>query len=333
MRAPGFWYARRPGAAAALLWPLSLLWGGGAALRRWRATPVPAPVPVLCVGNLVAGGAGKTPVVMDLVTRLRARGVAAASLSRGHGGRLAGPLPVDHAHHTAQAVGDEPLLLSRHHPAWIGRDRVAAARAMAAAGIAAVILDDGFQNQALRKDLSLIVVDGRDGFGNGLVMPAGPLREPVADGLVRADALVVMGTGPGLDAARAAPGGLPVLTAHLAPDGAAAERLRGRRVLGFAGIGNPAKFFATLRGVGAQLVAERGFPDHHPYRPADLTALARQAADADALLVTTEKDAMRLPPDWADKVATLPVTLRWDDPAAAEGLLDRLMTGAGNGQP
>ncbi len=331
MRTPGFWYAKR-GAAAAMLWPLSLLWGTGAALRRWRSIPVKVPVPVLCVGNLVAGGAGKTPVVMDLVTRLRTRGVVAASLSRGHGGRLAGPLPVDPVHHTAREVGDEPLLLSRHHPAWIGRDRVAAASAMAAAGIQAIILDDGFQNPALHKDLSLIVVDGRDGFGNGLVMPAGPLREPVADGLARASAIVVMGEGPGLAAARAVPGGLPVPTARLVPDAAAAARLCGRRVLAFAGIGTPAKFFATLRAIGAQVVAERGFADHHPYRPADLDGLARQAMAADALLVTTEKDAMRLPPNWADKVDTLPVTLYWDDPTGIEALLDRLME-EGHGQP
>lgn len=332
MRAPGFWYGK-PGAAATLLWPLSLLWGTGASLRRRHTTPVAAPVPVLCVGNLVAGGAGKTPVVMDLVTRLRARGVAAASLSRGHGGRLAGPVAVDPARHEAGQVGDEPLLLSRHHPAWIGRDRVAAARAMAVAGVQAIILDDGFQNPALRKDLSLIVVDGRTGFGNGRVMPAGPLREPVADGLARATAMVVMGQGPGLDAARAAPGSLPVLTAHLSPDAVMVEKLRGRRVLGFAGIGNPAKFFATLREIGAEIVAEKGFPDHHPYRAADLETLGRQAAAADAMLVTTEKDTMRLPPDWVDKVVTLPVTLRWDDPAAVDGLLHRLMEGGAHGHP
>lgn len=332
MRAPGFWYGK-PGAAATLLWPLSLLWETGASLRRRHTTPLAAPVPVLCVGNLVAGGAGKTPVVMDLVTRLRARGVAAASLSRGHGGRLAGPVAVDPARHVAGQVGDEPLLLSRHHPAWIGRDRVAAARAMAAAGVQAIILDDGFQNPALRKDLSLIVVDGRTGFGNGRVMPAGPLREPVADGLARATAMVVMGQGPGLDAARAAPGFLPVLTAHLSPDAVMVEKLRGRRVLGFAGIGNPAKFFATLREIGAEIVAEKGFPDHHPYRAADLETLGRQAAAVGAMLLTTEKDAMRLPPDWVDKVATLPVTLRWDDPAAVDGLLDRLMLGGAHGHP
>ncbi|MFV3127887.1 tetraacyldisaccharide 4'-kinase [Niveispirillum sp. KHB5.9] len=322
MRAPGFWHAP-PGLLALLLLPLSWLWRLGGALRAGK--PQAVPVPVLCVGNLVAGGTGKTPVVRDLVARLRVRGVAAASLSRGHGGRLAGPLPVDPIRHDAGDVGDEPLLLAGFHPAWVGRDRVAAAQAMAAAGVGAVIMDDGFQNPALRKDLSLIIVDGGAGFGNGFVMPAGPLREPVAAGLARADALVVIGDGPGLPAARAVAGNCPVLTARLVPDEAAVTGLKDRQVLAFAGIGRPAKFFATLRGAGARVVAEHCFADHHRFSEAELSALAEQAARDRAILVTTQKDAMRLTPIWRDRVMTLPVRLSWDDPAAVERLLDRLM--------
>lgn len=322
MRAPGFWYDR-PGWAAAMLTPLSWIWRLGAALR--MKVPQSAPVPVLCVGNLVAGGTGKTPVVQDIVARLRARGVVAASLSRGHGGRLAGPLPVDPARHDAADVGDEPMLLAGHGPAWVGRDRVSAARAMAAEGVQAVVMDDGFQNPALRKDLSLIVVDAGAGFGNGRVMPAGPLREPVAAGLARADALVVIGDGPGLAAAGKGTDPLPVLRARLVVDAVAAAALRDRAVLGFAGIGRPAKFFASLRDTGARVVAERVFADHHPYEERELADLAALAAREAAMLVTTEKDAMRLTPAWRERVSVLPVRLSWGDEAAVEALLDRLM--------
>lgn len=324
MRTPAFWY-RPPGLAAASLTPLSWLWRAGAALRRRQ--PVAVPVPVLCVGNLVAGGTGKTPVVRDMVERLQARNVAAASLSRGHGGRLAGSLAVDPAHHTVGDVGDEPLLLARHHPAWIGRDRAMAAQAMAAAGVRAIIMDDGFQNPSLHKDLSLIVVDGGAGFGNGRVIPAGPLRETLSAGLSRAHALVVVGEGPGVGAVLSVAGDLPILSARLVPDPAVAATLRDRPVLAFAGIGRPAKFFDSLAMIGARLVGQVPFGDHHAFTPAELSALSDRAAQADALLVTTEKDAMRLSPEWRRFVTVLPVRLSWDDPAAVERLLDRLMEG------
>lgn len=318
MRAPSFWYAPA-GATSTLLTPLSWLWRVGSALGGGSGQAVP--VPVLCVGNLVAGGTGKTPVVRDLVARLTGRGVNAASLSRGYGGRLPGPLAVDPARHGADDVGDEPLLLANDSPAWIGRDRPAAARAMAVAGIQAVIMDDGMQNPALRKDMSLIVIDGAAGFGNGCVIPAGPLREPLRGGLARADALVVIGEGPGLAAVRALGTDQPLLTARLQPDATVASALRGRRVLAFAGIGRPAKFFDTLREIGAQTVEAVSFADHHRYSEAELAALAARGLP----LVTTQKDAMRLNPAWRARVTPLPVHLAWDDPAAVEGLLDRLL--------
>lgn len=332
MKAPGFWY-RPPGLAAAALSPLACLWAGVTARRLRRGVPVKAGVPVICVGNLVAGGAGKTPLVRYLVERLRARGLDAAALSRGHGGRLTGPLRVDPDRHTAADVGDEPLLLSRHIPAWIGRDRVAAARAMRDAGVQAIIMDDGFQNPALAKDFSLIVADAGAGFGNGRVIPAGPLREPVVAGLARAQAVLLMGQqGPAAGGVRdaAAAAGLPLLTAALVPDAAAAARLAGRRVLGFAGIGRPEKFFDTLRRIGAMPVATLPFPDHHPYMADELAALLRRAAALDALPVTTEKDAMRLPPALRAQVEILPVQVALGDAAALDRLLDGVI-GVGNG--
>lgn len=333
MKAPRFWY-RPPGVASALLTPAAALWTAIATHRQVRTAPYRCGVPVLCVGNLVAGGAGKTPVVRELVRRMAARGLTAASLSRGHGGRLPGPLPVDPLHHTAADVGDEPLLLSRHGSAWIGRDRAEAAKAMTLAGIGAIILDDGFQNPGLHKDLSLIVVDGGSGFGNGCVIPAGPLREPVAAGLARAQALVLMGDGAGAADAHAAAhsAGIPVLTAKLRPDPVAAQTLRSRRVLAFAGIGRPTKFFDTLRQIGAEPLETLSFADHHPYSRGEITALLARAQARGLLPVTTEKDAMRLPVDLREAITILPVTVAFDEPAALDRLLDGLGGVRMNGQ-
>jgi tetraacyldisaccharide 4'-kinase len=332
MKAPSFWY-RPPGVAAALLSPLSAIWAGVTARRLRQGAAFHPGIPVLCVGNLVAGGAGKTPLVCHLVERLRARGVNAAALSRGHGGRLAGPLAVDPARHSAADVGDEPLLLSRHVPAWIGWDRAAAAMAMRQAGIQAIVMDDGFQNPGLAKDVSLIVADAGAGFGNGRVIPAGPLREPVAAGLARAQAVILMGMeNAAAEPVRRAAGdcGLPVLSAGLTPDPAAAAALAGRRVLAFAGIGRPEKFFDTLRDIGAMPVSTLPFPDHHPYMAGEVQALLDRAAAMDALAVTTEKDAMRLPDGLRERVMVLPVRARFTDATAVERMLDRLI-GVGNG--
>jgi len=324
VRAPGFWYAP-PGPAASLLAPLAAVWTMAGRVRRARARPFAAPVPVICVGNLVAGGAGKTPIVLDILTRLRSRGIAAHALARGHGGRLAGPVRVDPAAHTARDVGDEPLLLSATGPTWIARDRAAGARAASADGASLLVLDDGFQNPHLVKDLSLLVVDGATGFGNGRVMPAGPLREPLFDGMGRARAVVLMG--PDRAGVTDAIGKrLPILHARLEPDRAAAARLAGVRVLAFAGIGRPAKFFETLETVGAHLAGSVAFPDHHPYTAAELHAVLRRAESAGARPITTAKDAMRLPPEFRARVGVLPVHVTWRDPNEMDRLLNPLLT-------
>lgn len=329
MKAPGFW-TRPPGPLSTLLAPASAIWTAVGRVRQRRADPWRAPVPIVCVGNLTAGGAGKTPVALDLLDRLTARGVAAHALSRGHGGRLAGPLRVDPANHTAADVGDEPLLLAAAAPAWIARDRAAGARAAIQAGARAIVLDDGFQNPGLAKDLSLVVVDGATGFGNGRVIPAGPLREPVADGLARAQAVVVIG--PDATGVAAMVGAhLPVLGARLEPDPEAAAGLSATRLLAFAGIGRPGKFFDTLRGLGADLAEAVPFPDHHLYTPAELEGLLSRATLLDARLVTTAKDAVRLPGDLRNRVAVLPVRIVWHDPAAVDALLRSVIPA--DGQP
>jgi tetraacyldisaccharide 4'-kinase len=324
MRAPDFW-DEAPGLVAGLLSPLSAALDAAGRLRRAVARPYRAPVPVICVGNLVAGGSGKTPVVLSLAAVLARRGVDAQIVMRGYGGRLAGPVRVDPEHHHAADIGDEALLAAAAGvTCWVARDRAAGVRAAANAGAQAILLDDGFQNPSVAKDLSLIVVDGAYGFGNGRLLPAGPLRERVADGLERADAVVLLD--------EPAPTELTgftgsVLRATLEPiDGG---RFAGARVAAFAGIGRPEKFFATLRRLGAIIVAEHPFPDHHPFRGDEIGALRRQAERDNARLVTTAKDAARLRPEARDGIDILEIQIRWRDETALTAVLAPVLQACG----
>jgi tetraacyldisaccharide 4'-kinase len=328
---PRWWYVREGAPAPlarALLRPASWLWAWATARRIARARPVAVGIPVISVGNLTVGGSGKTPVTRALLARLRARGVNAHGLSRGYGGRLAGPVRVDDAHDTRE-VGDEPLMMSHDAPIWIARDRAAGARAAAAAGAQVLVLDDAHQNPALRKALSLVVVDGetRGGewpFGDGAVFPAGPMREPLAAGVARADAVVVLAPAdlPAVDPGLLALfGGTPVLVARLV---AARAPPRGPQ-LAFAGIAKPWRFEAGLRAAGVDLADFAPFPDHAPYSAADLDFLAKRAADLGAGLVTTEKDWVRLPLAMRARVTPWPVVARFEDEAALDALLDRAM--------
>ncbi|MBN2752046.1 MAG: tetraacyldisaccharide 4'-kinase [Rhodospirillaceae bacterium] len=310
MRPPAFWLTGGP--LARLLEPVGALVVVAGWLRRRFTTTWQAPVPVFCIGNLTVGGTGKTPVALWLGRFLCAEGRHPAYVSRGYGGTAKGPLRVDVDRHGADVVGDEPLLLAGVAPTWIGGDRVAVARAAIAEGADCLILDDGFQNPALGKTLSLIVVDAVVGFGNGKVIPAGPCRELVRFGLRRADAVVLIGD----DRKNLAPRlskWLPVLAARLQPR-ADAQRLAGRDVVAFAGIGRPEKFFQTLADIGAQVVHRIAFDDHHPYLPADIQPILDEAYRRQALPVTTEKDAMRLPPDQRQQVDVVAVDVVWTDP-------------------
>jgi tetraacyldisaccharide 4'-kinase len=322
MRPPEFW-ARPDDVRGRLLSPLGTAYGLAGRIRRRLVRPLRLPVPVLCVGNLTVGGTGKTPLALALAERLIATGHRPHFLTRGYGGRSRGPQRVDAPRHDAADVGDEALLLAKVAPTWVARDRARGARAAVRAGAGLLVMDDGFQNPALVQDLPLIVIDGEVGFGNRRLLPAGPLRESVAAGLARASAVVLIGedrTG----VARLLPSALPVLLAELAypPE---ADRFRAVRVVAFAGIGRPDKFFAGLAHVGAQVVAARAFADHHRYREVELQALASEAGrHGGARLVTTAKDHVRLPPAWRERVAVLPVELRWRDPAALERILTTL---------
>jgi tetraacyldisaccharide 4'-kinase len=324
MRAPDFW--QTGGALSVLLAPAGYLYALGGRLRQAMATPRSATMPVICVGNIVAGGAGKTPVALSLAAKLATRPALVGrvhALTRGYGGELAGPVRVDPLVHDAWKVGDEPLLLARALPTWVARNRVSGAAAAVAAGANLLILDDGLQNPALLKDLAFVVIDGGAGFGNGRVIPAGPLREPIADGLARADAIVIVGadrTGAADRIAKLRPD-LPILQARLVPTPESAAALRGKPLVAFAGIGRPQKFFDSLQELGCDLKAMRSFDDHHPYSAKDAAALIALAGEHEARLVTTAKDAVRWPGDAERKPLVLDVEIAWDDEVALDLLL------------
>ena len=335
MRAPDFWQAGQSSVLPALLSPLSALYGTGSRLRRALVTPAHAGVPVLCIGNLVAGGAGKTPTALAVAAHLAAGGRSVHFLIRGYGGRLPGPLRVDPRSHAVAEVGDEAFLLAAAGPTWVAKDRVAGARAAVEAGADIIVMDDGFQNPSLHQDAALLVIDAGYGIGNGRILPAGPLREPPADAVERASAVVHIAD-PGAGGPASAPGlgpglgNIPVLHAHLAPS-LASEDLAGGTVVAFAGIGRPEKFFATLEAIGCKVAAALPFPDHHAYSPDEIMRLVEEAAALDARLVTTAKDAVRLPPEARRMVEVLHVTLEFADPAALDRVLAPLLE-SGQGQ-
>ncbi len=323
-RAPGFWERGRGGFAAPALAPLAALWTAVTRRRLARGQAERVGVPVICVGNLTIGGTGKTPAVLAIAARLQGRGLSVVVVSRGYGGRLAGPVRVEPERHAADEVGDEPLLLAASVPVWIGRDRAAAARAAAEGGGEIVLLDDGFQNPGLAKDLSILVVDALARFGNGRVIPAGPLREPVADGITRSDLLLAVGDPTPLLAEWPGLARLPCLEGRIEPL-ATGMPWAGLRVLAFAGIGRPEKFFATLRGLGAEVLRTRAFADHEPYSRPILERLEAEARGLGAQLVTTEKDAVRLPDAFRRSVLVLPVRMEIRDWAAFDAAVARLL--------
>jgi tetraacyldisaccharide 4'-kinase len=331
MREPSFWWSERPGLAARALAPAAVLYGAVAHARLiQRGDRVAAPV--LCIGNLTVGGAGKTPTALTIARILREAGERPAFLTRGYGGMLAGPLLVDPERHVAAEVGDEPLLLAHAAPTVVARARVPGARTAIAAGASVIVMDDGFQNPSLRKDVSVLVVDERRGIGNGRVIPAGPLRAPMAAQLARAHALAVIGSS--LRAAevtrRARQRNLPVFRARLQPDSDFIAAIGRGRVLAFAGIGDPEKFFATLAGAGIAVAATQCFPDHHRYTREEAQALCAQAEREGLILVTTEKDLARMRRDdgvaeLAAQAHPLPVALAFDEEELFKAfLLERL---------
>jgi tetraacyldisaccharide 4'-kinase len=325
-RTPGFWWRSPPGLAARLLQPIGAIQGAITA-RRMARPGVSVAAPVVCVGNFTAGGTGKTPTALLIGQRLLARGLNPVFLSRGHGGRLAGPVRVDLEHHDAADVGDEPLLLAGLAPTVVAHDRVAGAAEAIAAGADVIVMDDGLQNPALAKTLRLAVIDAAVGFGNGLSLPAGPLRAPLKAQVAHADAALLIGDGPVPPALPPLWGNRPILRGRLIPGPDVAATLAGRRVIALAGIGRPGKFLDTLAACGASVIHAHIVPDHAPFAAADLAALAGMAAREQAWLVTTTKDRARMgrstTPELAARLVVLPVTLELgDDLARLDALLE-----------
>jgi tetraacyldisaccharide 4'-kinase len=331
MRAPEFWW-RPPGIVARLLRPPAALYGA-MAVRRMGQQGMRSALPVLCVGNFVVGGSGKTPFAIAIAERLVELGERPAFLTRGYGGALPGPIVVDPPTHTSSDVGDEGLLLARHAMTVVARSRPDGAKLIERSAASVIVMDDGLQNPSLCKDLAFTVVDAEIGVGNGLCLPAGPLRAPLSDQWRFAQALVLMGSSTGVTkllGKEARRRDLSVIAANLVPDHLVAAQFAGRRVVAFAGIGRPDKFFATLRSIGAVVVAQHGFPDHHRFNAGELSALGAQAVQAQAMLVTTEKDLTRIGAQLAGilpgaGLCALPVRARIENGHELEIVLERAL--------
>lgn len=330
MREPSFWWDKAS-LPAWLLQPIALIYGSVAA-SRMRKPGAKAGIPVICVGNFTLGGTGKTPTAIAIARMLTDNGKAPFFLSRGYGGRLTGPVRVDAAVHKAADVGDEPLLLARHAPTIVSHDRVAGAAFARESGADIIVMDDGLQNPSLHKDLTIAVIDARRGLGNGFVFPAGPLRAPLQTQLEQTRCILLIGDGrqtpPAINGLTHAER-RPLLRARLEPDGNAIKALGKRKVLAFAGIGDPEKFFMTLAGAGLEAVAEESFADHHPYTSADAERLLALADSKNLIPVTTEKDLVRLSgrenaiAKLAAKARAIPVSLVFEDAAAVKKLVLR----------
>lgn len=334
MREPRFWardVAPKSREAAPflrfLLTPLSWAYASATRRRLKRVIPHDVSAGVICVGNLTAGGVGKSPVVAALRDKISTEfGLRTATLSRGYKGKLKGPLKVDPSMHKADDVGDEPLMLAASGEAWIGADRAAAGQTMSDDGVQVILMDDGHQNPGLRKDCTLIVVDSEAGFGNGFVIPKGPLREPVQTGLSRAQAIVVLGAG--TPPAEIAESLLPVLRGKVVAN----ETPPAQPYVAFAGIGRPEKFFDTLSSLDVDVRDAVPFADHHVFSENDLKYLRRLAEDNQARLITTEKDYARLPLAFRSDIEILPIQIQFDDPEALDKLLEDVIKRAANGK-
>ncbi|MBT4879651.1 MAG: tetraacyldisaccharide 4'-kinase [Alphaproteobacteria bacterium] len=316
MRTPSFWY-RNTGPfhrlCGFLLSPLSNLYGQCHQARTSSTTPVDLSIPIFCIGNLILGGAGKTPTAIAIATQMKELGLNVHFLSRGYGGALKGPLKVDPQIHSSRQVGDEPLLLSQTAPTWISRDRVQGAKKAMEAGADVIVMDDGFQNNSLQKDCSFVVIDGLNGFGNMRLFPAGPLREPLQEGLKRAQVAVIVGEDKQnvQQYLKRNHPDLPILEAILVPELAKTPACFPKKFIGFAGIAFPKKFFKTLESLGGKVVETHSYSDHHQYRKRELSFLKKRSRKEKACLITTEKDFFRLPKKHQKGIFPLPIRLEW----------------------
>lgn len=321
MHAPSFWHKPHP--LAYFLFPVSCLYTFAGKLRTALTTAQVFPMPVICVGNAVSGGAGKTPTVIAVAGLLHEQGKNVHVVSRGYGGSAEGPLRVDVSRHRAEDVGDEPLLIAATVPCWVAKRRKEGVQAAIEAGANVVVLDDGLQNPSIQKTFSLLVVDGGYGAGNGMVMPAGPLRESLSSALRKANAVVMIGQDQ--THLEQSFGKMPLLRASIVP--ANPKTLYDKRFIAFAGIGRPEKFFATIREYGGIVEEGISFPDHHTYTETDLEMLAAKAKKYQIELITTEKDHVRLPAFWRERITSLPVSLQFRQPDVLGKMIASVFSG------
>jgi tetraacyldisaccharide 4'-kinase len=322
LQSPDFW--KKPNLTAKALLPAAALYQLGYRMRRQHTKPVALNAKILCIGNLIAGGAGKTPVALAMGEYLKTQGVQACFLSKGYGGSLCAPTRVDFHQHTARQVGDEPLLLAQVLPTIVAKNRAEGAAFAQQHGFSLIILDDGFQNPTIKPDFSVIVADAAYGFGNGYTLPAGPLREPVAYGLSRADALVVLRRDR-KQQTQITDYAIPTLTADLRTS--CPTELTGKKLVAFSGIARPQQFFeALVQHCGAYVIASHAFADHHPFSAAELEQLQHEAQKHDATLITTAKDAVRLPASLRSQVMVAQATINWHNADALTSLLAPLLS-------
>ncbi|MCF8466772.1 MAG: tetraacyldisaccharide 4'-kinase [Sneathiella sp.] len=320
MKTPDFWRRESKSLLPELLSPASWLYGALAKMQRSLQTASSVDVPVVCVGNVVAGGAGKTPVAIALARFFLVEGMKPHFLTRGYGGRLKGPSRVVLDVHQFSDVGDEALILAETAPTWVARDRAAGAAAAVKAGADVIIMDDGFQNPSLNKDLSILVLDSAYGIGNGRLLPAGPLRESLEDGLARADAVVLVGGEIDDQSINRLIKNKPVFKSKLVPK-PAGETIAGEDVVAFAGIGRPEKFFGSLRDIGCHLIECFRFADHHVYNNDEIMKMVELAAHRNAALVTTRKDYVRLTAEVKMMVMVFDVEMSFEAPEKLQYLL------------
>ena len=323
MKLPDFWQETHRKSKSRLLTPLEMIYGFGVKYHNFIQNPVKIPIPVICVGNIVVGGAGKTPTAIAIARAFIDQGLNPHFISRGYGGNTSGPLLVDYKKHNSQAVGDEPLLLAQNAPTWVSKNKVLGALEAVKAGASMIIMDDGHQNHTIIKDLSIIVIDSGYGFGNRRLLPAGPLREKLHDGLLRADAVVIVGEDEFDSTELSKHSKLITMHSRLVINNKSIQ-IQNRDVVAFAGIGRPSKFFATLESIDCKLIKQYSFPDHYRYKPHEIMAMVEEAHSLSADLVTTEKDWLRLDSDARKMVKAIAVSLEWQRPDQIQSLMSQV---------
>lgn len=322
---PRFWWSSQK-FMRHLLFPFSIIYGYFADRTMKRKNVPSVSMPVLCVGNFTLGGTGKTPVVIALTNTAKRLGLKPGIVSRGYGGKIKHSRCVDLARDKARDVGDEPILLAQHATVAVGTDRIQSAKLLQNEGCNFILMDDGFQSRRMVIDFAVLVIDGLRGLGNGAVFPAGPLRAPLKTQLAYANSLIMIGTG---DRSHEIPqlakqADKPLTHARLTP--LVKDNVKGKSFLAFAGIGNPEKFFCSIRELQGKVVKTMVYADHHFFTDRDLDDINNAANNNNLFIATTAKDFVRIKGDKKDKLLeklyVFDVEVAFDDPDFCESIIN-----------